>query len=711
MKKQLAACFVGMVVLIGTVCVASAVDYTYDALQRLIRVDYGSGASIAYSYDAAGNRLTLVSQATPPSGDIFTYTTNNNTITINKYTGSDGAVTIPSTINGLPVTSLGANAFYSCSNVISVTIPASVTSIGDGAFSNCTSLTGVYFKGNTPSIGSTVFSGGNNATIYYLAGNTGWGTTFGGRPTALWKPQVQTKASVQAGPNMNIARMGHFIKELPDGRVVVFGGRGTGFVSLKSIEIWDPATNGFSLISAPYSFDFGALVRLADGRYLMAGGAADLGVAPGYNTAQIFDPNNNSVTSTGTTMTKRRTMCRGALLTNGKVLIAGGWYDNSSTTYGEIYDPASQAFTATGPLRTPRASPLVLPTADGRAVIAGGMGVYGTPSFLETVEIYDPAQNTFAVLSTNLFVGEAGWALRTDLDRPIEDFQTSDGGYVFLASRTTNSITEVALAIFDPATRQFTKRALQPTFTEKVVVWPAVVASGDNAAYFLSGYNTNGGANLFFRVQRVDLATGERTTSDELSITNYYPGSTAMTLLKDGRLFVTGGTTRVDSQYNFQPVKNTFMVSGLPGNAAQPTTASLEISFLPPGSVQISWPTSMVHYVLQAIPAFNAAQNWRSVTDQPSVVGDRFVLTLSALDATRYYRLYSLPQLSIQQTNGLLMLSWPKSATDFRLQMAVDLLPATQWLPVNDIPLIDNNRNVLIVTPTNPGRYYRLVSP
>lgn len=533
-------------------------------------------------------------------------------------------------------------------------------------------------------------------------------------PDAFTRVEDQTPApatSMQPGPDMNTARMGHYITELPDGRVVVLGGRGNGFVSLNSIEIWHPETNLFGLVSAPYTFDFGALVRLTDGRYLMAGGAANLGVAPGYNTAQIFDPANNTVISTGTTMTKRRTMCRGALLANGKVLIVGGWYDNNSATYGEIYDPANRTYTVTGSLRTPRALPIVLPTTDGKAVIAGGMGVFGSPSFLESVELYDPGQNVFTALAATVFAGEAGWALRTDLDRPIDDFQTADGRYVFLASRTTNSLTEVVLALFDPATRQFTKRAMQPAFTEKLSVWPTIVASDDNAAYFLSGYNTNNAANLFFRVQRVDLTTGERITSDELSLTNYYPAGNAATLLKDGRLFVTGGTTRVDSQYNFNPVKHTFMVSGLPGNAAQPTSAGLEIRHVPPGSIQISWPSSMVQYVLQSVSGLNTSPNWRTVTNRPSVVGDRFALTLSAVEATRYYRLYSLPRLSLQQTNGMLRLSWPKAAADFRLEMAVDLLPATQWHPVSDTPLTGNDRIDLIIEPANPGRYYRLVWP
>ena len=49
---------------------------------------------------------------------------------------------------------------------------------------DCTSLTGVYFQGNAPSLaGSSVFDGDNHATVYYLPGTTGWGSTFGGRPT------------------------------------------------------------------------------------------------------------------------------------------------------------------------------------------------------------------------------------------------------------------------------------------------------------------------------------------------------------------------------------------------------------------------------------------------------------------------------------------------------------------------------------------------
>ena len=66
---------------------------------------------------------------------MFTWTTNNGAITITKYTGPGGAVTIPSTLNGLPVTSIGSGTFGECTNTTSVTIPASVTSLGANSLS------------------------------------------------------------------------------------------------------------------------------------------------------------------------------------------------------------------------------------------------------------------------------------------------------------------------------------------------------------------------------------------------------------------------------------------------------------------------------------------------------------------------------------------------------------------------------------------------
>jgi hypothetical protein len=145
----------------------------------------------------------------------FTCTTNAGALTITGYTGSGGAVEIPSTINGLPVTAIGDNAFYGSSNLTSVAIGNSVTGIGGYSFASCSSLTNVlvgsavtsigicaffscpslarvYFQGNAPSLGPGAFNHDTIAVVYYLPGTSGWGSTFGNPPTALWTPRVQT---------------------------------------------------------------------------------------------------------------------------------------------------------------------------------------------------------------------------------------------------------------------------------------------------------------------------------------------------------------------------------------------------------------------------------------------------------------------------------------------------------------------------------------
>src|SRR5271156_3463059 len=61
----------------------------------------------------------------------FSYEVTNGSITLTLYTGSGGAVTIPSEINNLPVTSIGTAAFYKCYSLTDVTIPDSITTIGN----------------------------------------------------------------------------------------------------------------------------------------------------------------------------------------------------------------------------------------------------------------------------------------------------------------------------------------------------------------------------------------------------------------------------------------------------------------------------------------------------------------------------------------------------------------------------------------------------
>ena len=87
----------------------------------------------------------------------FILATNEDTITIIGYSGSDDNLTIPDTINGLPVTGIGYQAFQWCNSLTNVTIGTNVTIIGDNAFFFCSNLIGVTIPASVISIGVEVF--------------------------------------------------------------------------------------------------------------------------------------------------------------------------------------------------------------------------------------------------------------------------------------------------------------------------------------------------------------------------------------------------------------------------------------------------------------------------------------------------------------------------------------------------------------------------
>ena len=102
----------------------------------------------------------------PRDDSDLSYKLEGNEITINdclyNYSIENGyptEVTIPDTILGYPVTTIGNSAFYYCKPLTSVTIGDSVTTIGDSAFSDCSSLTSVTIPEGVTSIGNSAFNG------------------------------------------------------------------------------------------------------------------------------------------------------------------------------------------------------------------------------------------------------------------------------------------------------------------------------------------------------------------------------------------------------------------------------------------------------------------------------------------------------------------------------------------------------------------------
>lgn len=90
------------------------------------------------------------------------YTISGEEATITGFTaptGFSGALTIPATLGGSPVTSIGESAFSNCTLLTSVTIPSSVTTIGNTVFTGCSALTDIIIPNGVTTIGSEVFVG------------------------------------------------------------------------------------------------------------------------------------------------------------------------------------------------------------------------------------------------------------------------------------------------------------------------------------------------------------------------------------------------------------------------------------------------------------------------------------------------------------------------------------------------------------------------
>ena len=121
--------------------------------------------------------LLLLGLTLPVAGKAqFNYANINGTITITGYTGPGGSVTIPATLNGLPVTRIADFAFVKCTNLASVTIPTGVISIGGTAFWLCTNLAAITVEAPNSAYTSedgVLFDKGQTTLIRFPAGKAG----------------------------------------------------------------------------------------------------------------------------------------------------------------------------------------------------------------------------------------------------------------------------------------------------------------------------------------------------------------------------------------------------------------------------------------------------------------------------------------------------------------------------------------------------------
>jgi hypothetical protein len=184
------------------------------------------------------------------------------------------------------------------------------------------------------------------------------------------------------------ARSGLTATLLADGTVLVSGG--TTNATPPSAELFTPASDSFAptLGGMVYPRSRHCASVLPDGRVLIAGGGdanANL-----FKTAEVFDPATQNFSATGN-LTQERTGATATLLSNGKVLIAGG-QDSVGTLLrsAELYDPSSGTFTLTGNMNLPRAQHTATLLANGKVLLVG------STKDTSSAELFDPASGLFS---------------------------------------------------------------------------------------------------------------------------------------------------------------------------------------------------------------------------------------------------------------------------------------------------------------------------
>jgi len=196
-------------------------------------------------------------------------------------------------------------------------------------------------------------------------------------------------ASFSATGSLATARYSHTATLLSNGKVLVAGGSNYSkgsFGPIASAELYDPATGSWSATGSLATARVGhTATLLPNGKVLVAGGRTSLFTLDGpLASAELYDPATGSWSATGSLATARSGHTA-TLLPNGKVLVVGSYI-----TSAELYDPATGRWRATGSLATARDGHTATLLANGNVLVAGGGDGSGF-DYITSAELYDPA--------------------------------------------------------------------------------------------------------------------------------------------------------------------------------------------------------------------------------------------------------------------------------------------------------------------------------
>jgi hypothetical protein len=227
---------------------------------------------------------------------------------------------------------------------------------------------------------------------------------------------------------------------LNDGRALAIGEVGGIQAAKATAELFDPATGTWrATASLPRARVAFAAVTLLDGRVLVTGGQtvnAD-GADQSFSSSYLYDPRTGHEIWTAVgRLNTARTSPAIALLPDGRVLVAGGYYrdDLAANPTGivladvapefsyvalasaELFDPATGRWTMTSSMHYARIGARAVTLGDGRILIVGGTTILHPGGQNMIGEIYDPRTGRWTLTDP---VAGVDWADLTAAGYPL----------------------------------------------------------------------------------------------------------------------------------------------------------------------------------------------------------------------------------------------------------------------------------------------------
>ena len=271
---------------------------------------------------------------------------------------------------------------------------------------------------------------------------------------------------------LSAGRFYHAATVGPDGRVTVIGGFGP-FIGGHGAEAYNPGTNQWSDIASPGGPIIFTGAATAAGKIYMAGG-----IAGGLLTsaARSYDPATNSWATVGSLSIPRGQLAVVAGPDGLVYAIGGASTASPADTRVESLDPATGAWTMRPPLPV-GVSHAVAAAAGGKIYVVGGSVVVGiTYQPTATVQVFDPATNS--------------WTLAGNMpsERQFHSAATGADGRIYVLGGVNASSSTAETLILNPSAGSWSIGVPLPAAR-----FDGAAAAVDGRVYYTGGLPSGGG--------------------------------------------------------------------------------------------------------------------------------------------------------------------------------------------------------------------------